>query len=128
VIVAGILRDASAGLTGAEQLELQRAAERVFERKREYLDALIRSQQAYFDKLTELDTTEQQLVNLTEEFISYIRERVLWIRTGKPLLLRQRGVLVPITWPEKGACAERRGAQRRGVEVLPPGIAPGSPA
>ena len=50
------------------------------------------------------------------------------IRTGKPLLLRQRGVLVPITWPEKGACAERRGAQRRGVEVLPPGIAPGSPA
>ena len=55
------------------------------ERKREYLDALIRSQQAYFDKLTELDTTEQQLVNLTEEFISYIRERVLWIRTGKPL-------------------------------------------
>ncbi len=85
LIVAGILRSAPAGLTQAEQQQLQSAAERVLERKREYLDALIRSQQAYFDGLTELDTTELQLVNLTQEFINYIRERVLWIRTSKPL-------------------------------------------
>jgi len=85
VMVAGILRSAPSGLTWAEQQDLQTAAERVLERKREYLDTLIRSQQTYFDKLTELDTTEFQLVNLTQEFISYIRERVLWIRTGKPL-------------------------------------------
>ena len=64
---------------------MQSAAERVLERKREYLDALIRSQQTYFDELTELDTTELQLVNLTQDFINYIRERVLWIRTSKPL-------------------------------------------
>lgn len=85
LLVADLLRTASPGLTWAEQQELQTAAERVLERKREYLDALIRSQQTYFDKLTELDTTELQLANLTEAFISYIRERVLWIRTGKPL-------------------------------------------
>ena len=84
-IVAEILRNAPPGLTWAEQQELQAAAERVLERKREYLDALIRSQQIYFDRLTELDTTELQLANLIQEFISYIRERVLWIRTGKPL-------------------------------------------
>jgi potassium efflux system protein len=84
-IVAGILRSAPPGLTWADQQDLQTAAERVLGRKRAYLDALIRSQQTYFDKLTELDTTELQLANLTQEFISYIRERVLWIRTGKPL-------------------------------------------
>jgi len=84
-IVAGILRGAPPGLTWADQQDLQTAAERVLERKRAYLDALIRSQQIYFDKLTELDTTELQLANLTQQFISYIRERVLWIRTGKPL-------------------------------------------
>lgn len=85
VLVADLLRSASPGLNWAEQQELQTAAERVLERKREYLDALIRSQQTYFDKLTELDTTELQLANLTDEFISYIQERVLWIRTGKSL-------------------------------------------
>jgi potassium-dependent mechanosensitive channel len=85
VIVAEILQRAAAAPTQAEQQPLQSAVERVLERKREYLDALIRSQQTYFDELTELDTTELQLVNLTQEFINYIRERVLWIRTSKPL-------------------------------------------
>ncbi len=85
VLIAGILGSAPPGLSAAEQQQLQSAAERVLDRKREYLDALIRSQQTYFDALTELDTTELQLVNQTEEFINYIRERVLWIRTGKAL-------------------------------------------
>ena len=85
-IVGEILRGVPPGLTEAERRELQAAAEAALERKRKYLDAAIRNQNAFFDKLTELDTTEQQLVNLTEEdFDSYIRERVLWIRTSKPL-------------------------------------------
>jgi len=85
LIVGRILQDAPSGLTQAERGELQDAAEAALERKRKYLDAVIRNQGAYFDKLTELDTTELQLVKRTEEFIDYIRERVLWIRTSKPL-------------------------------------------
>lgn len=84
-IVSRILLEAPAGLTLAERGELQEAAEAALERKRKYLDAVIRNQSTYFDKLTELDTTELQLVKRTEEFIDYIRERVLWIRTSKPL-------------------------------------------
>lgn len=84
-IVGRLLQAAPVGLTSAERQELQAAAEAALERKRKYLDAVLRNQSTYFDKLTELDTTEQQLVNLTEEFTGYIRERVLWIRTSKPL-------------------------------------------
>ncbi len=85
LIVADVLKNAPPGLSPAERRELQTAAEAALERKRKYLDAVIRNQSNYFDKLTELDTTELQLVNLTEEFTDYIRERVLWIRTSKPL-------------------------------------------
>lgn len=86
LIVDRILSAAPLGLSPAERRELQHAAEAALSRKRTYLDAAIRNQNAYFDRLTELDTTELQLVIRTEEFIDYVRERVLWIRTSKPLM------------------------------------------
>ncbi|HPM79692.1 MAG TPA: mechanosensitive ion channel [Candidatus Anammoximicrobium sp.] len=85
LIVGRLLREAPAGLSPTERRELQNAAEAALSRKRTYLDAAIRNQSTYFDRLTELDTIELQLVNRTEKFIDYIRERVLWIRTSKPL-------------------------------------------
>ncbi|MBM4090171.1 MAG: mechanosensitive ion channel [Planctomycetes bacterium] len=64
---------------------LEVAAREVLERKREYLDSLIRNSNTYFDTLVELDTTEQQIIVLVEQYQQYIDQRVLWIRSGNLL-------------------------------------------
>ena len=38
----------------------------------------------YFNRLADLDAYEQELVRETEEFRSFIRTRVLWIRSNRP--------------------------------------------
>ena len=86
VLASDVLQHADGKLTPVERERLESAAENVLQRKREYLDALIRNYNAYFDALILLDTTEQQLINRTEQFITYIDERVFWIRSGKPLV------------------------------------------
>lgn len=74
------------GESDAEQrAKLVDAAALVLDRQREYLDQLIRSYNAYFDSLVELSSTEQRIINLTQDYTRYIDERVLWIRSSKPL-------------------------------------------
>ena len=69
----------------AEDPVLKAAAHEVLACKREYLDALIRNHNKYFDTLVELDTAERQIIALTEQYQQYIDERVLWIRSGNLL-------------------------------------------
>jgi potassium efflux system protein len=64
---------------------LEAAAHELLERKREYLDALIRNYNQYFDTLVELDTVQRQEIALVEQYHQYIDERVLWIRSGNLL-------------------------------------------
>ena len=53
--------------------------------KRSNLDALLADYDAYMDILIRTQLKEQQLNDKTEEFSTYIRERVLWIRSGSSL-------------------------------------------
>jgi len=105
LIVQQMLAEVPAGMTAGELSRLKEAAGRILDRKREYLDALIRNENAYFDALTTLDTAEQELINLTEDFVSYIDERVLWIRSGKPLSAElafngaELSAFSPAQWP-----------------------------
>ncbi len=85
VIIEQILAGLPAGISNAERERIRDAAGGLLDRKREYLDNLIRMQNVYFDTLTTLDTAEQKLVNQTDDFIRYINERVFWIRSGRPL-------------------------------------------
>lgn len=64
-------------------LELE--ARRLLEKRREYLDDVIRRYNTYLDTLFELDATEQRLIRETEEYEDYIEERVLWIRSNRPI-------------------------------------------
>lgn len=59
------------------------AVEYFVERKREYLNTVVRNYNRYFDRLVELDSTERQLIETVTEFSRYIDERVLWIRSGQ---------------------------------------------
>lgn len=83
--VAEILSKAKPGLPPAEVARIEKAARYVFDRRAEYLDQLIRSANTYLDTLFELDQTEQLLIAETMRYLTYIDERVLWIRSNKPL-------------------------------------------
>ncbi len=83
--VAEILSKASPGMSEVEMARLETAARDVFDRRAEYLDQLIRSSNTYLDTLFELDQTERLLIAETNRYLTYIDERVLWIRSNKPL-------------------------------------------
>lgn len=105
-VVREIVNSIETNLAGADREQLEEATREVVQRKREYLDTLIRSCGTYFDTLVELDTTERQLIKLTEEYQNYVDERVLWIRSAKPLHVdfrpdeSDRQLLHPAAWRE----------------------------
>ncbi|MHB8901316.1 MAG: mechanosensitive ion channel domain-containing protein, partial [Thermoguttaceae bacterium] len=109
------LASAEHGVDSGSQYELEWAARRALETEKEYLDALIVDLNSYFDKLIDLDNTERQLTQKTEEYIKYIDERVLWIRSTSALdlaSLRHVGqavawLLQPESWLELAGCLSR---------------------
>lgn len=64
---------------------LESAARELMQRKREMLDKLVRNTGKYFDTLIELDMVDRQIVKLEFEYSRYINQRVLWIRSSRPL-------------------------------------------
>lgn len=79
------LQVAASGEHFDNEYELEWAARRALETEKEYLDALIVDLNSYFDKLIDLDSAERQLTQQTEDYIEYIDERVLWIRSTSAL-------------------------------------------
>ncbi len=65
--------------------ELEPEVERLLAVKRDFLDALITDYNAYVDQLVDLDSSERELIQLTELYHNYIEERVLWIRSNDAL-------------------------------------------
>ncbi|MEQ8790710.1 MAG: mechanosensitive ion channel [Pirellulaceae bacterium] len=107
-LVRKLLSSEASDLSREKRARLEDAARHVLDRKCEYLDTLIRSNGKYFDTLVELDTTERQLIDLTEQYQGYIDERVLWIRSSKPLYNDLRldpsdlEALAPAAWLDVG--------------------------
>ncbi len=68
----------------ARQLDpagLEAAVRTFLQSERDYLDALIVDTNTYFDRLVDLDNAQRQLVEKTDEYSTYISERVLWIQS-----------------------------------------------
>ncbi len=77
---------ASASKKTAQDVSLlESAARELTVRKREYLDDLVRSTGKFFDNLIELDMVDRQIIHLESDYEQYIDQRVLWIRSGRPL-------------------------------------------
>jgi len=68
-----------------DRAELEAAAREALETEKEYVDALVGDLTTYSDKLTYLNTDEEQLTKQTAEYMKYIDERVLWIHSTSPL-------------------------------------------
>lgn len=83
-----------------DRVDKKRAAEEagaVLGRRTAYLDPLTKRQTSYFDALAELSITQQQLVEVIDEFSDFIDERVLWIRSG-PTLFDDLDVTGSVLW------------------------------
>lgn len=76
---------------------LESAARDLLKRRHEYLDDLIRNAGQYFDTLIELDTIDQQIIELESVYENYIDQRVLWIRSG-PAFTNGFGIQSSDTW------------------------------
>lgn len=64
---------------------LTNAATELLEKKRGYLDELIKNCGQYIETLSDLNVEEERFVELVQGYQEYIDENVLWIRSGKPL-------------------------------------------
>ncbi len=71
------------GSMSREQAES--TARELFTRRDETLDGLTRNQRSYFETLVDLDSNKRRMINLISEYDNYISERVLWIRSDRPI-------------------------------------------
>ncbi len=100
--------DAASKNTTQDVALLESAARDLMVRKREYLDDLVRSTGKYFDTLIELDMVDRQIINLESDYKQYIDQRVLWIRSGRPLTegvqlqASDAWLLQPAKWNDAG--------------------------
>ncbi len=74
-------------LTREEREAARLEANGLWKRRRaDYLVQLIRSQESYFNALTDLSISHGELILKSEEFAEYIDERVLWVRSEQSFL------------------------------------------
>ncbi len=84
-IIQEILSRAPANMSDESRRLLEKASRDVLESKQQSLDTLTRNVSNYCDTLLELVFTQRKLIELLNEYAQYIDERVLWIRSSKPL-------------------------------------------
>ncbi len=84
-IVQSILSQAPPTMSEESRRMLEKASRDVLESKQKSLDTLNRNLSNYCDTLLELVFTQRKLIVLLNEYAQYIDERVLWIRSSRPL-------------------------------------------
>jgi potassium efflux system protein len=65
-----------------DRARLESLARDLLETRRRHLASLLRDNELYFQKLVDFDAREGELVNKTEQLLSFIDERILWIPSG----------------------------------------------
>lgn len=73
----------------SDQAAMEAAAGQIFEQQRDLLKNLRKSMDRYFNRLRDLDDSEQALIQTVREYTHFINEHVLWIRSGAVLSMRE---------------------------------------
>jgi potassium-dependent mechanosensitive channel len=97
-----------APLAPQERTRIQGVVRELLTTRRDLLDALIRDSTLIFNRLVDLDQTDRLLIEGTQEYRSYLEERILWVRSvsgsavpSPPDALRAVGWLLGAgAWPE----------------------------
>lgn len=99
--------DAAEGLTDeAQRQQVESAVRELLEARRSLVDALTSDYDSYFSKLVDLDNNERDLVGKITNYLDYIDEHVLWIRSCPPPAITDamelgkalRWISSPILW------------------------------
>lgn len=78
---------------------LQEEVRKMLEQQRNLLDAIISDTNSYLDKLVELNTQEEALIQLTRKFATYCDERIMWIPSAPAMdRLRFTDYVQSIQW------------------------------
>lgn len=72
-------------LSGEDEKKLEEATRELLERQREILDQALRNYDTYLQTLSNVDNKQQLLLQETKAYQEFIDERVLWVRSNKPL-------------------------------------------
>jgi potassium efflux system protein len=99
----GTLSEAMGGLEPSvpeyQRLRMERLLRQLVGTRRDTLEALLSDYRSYFDRLIELDTLDRELIRSVEGFDAFITERILWIRSSRPLSLSNLASALPaVQW------------------------------
>jgi potassium-dependent mechanosensitive channel len=97
-IVQEVLASAPASLGDADRKALEKATRDILEAKQQLVDQLSRNLTNYCDTLLDVVMNERKLIDLINAYAEYIDERVLWIRSSRPLAISQLSSGRPIHW------------------------------
>ncbi|MHC4218267.1 MAG: mechanosensitive ion channel domain-containing protein, partial [Planctomycetota bacterium] len=70
-------------INSAERAAIESEIREQLRVEREYLDSLTEDIGTYFDRLETLNDKERQIVEVTEELMQFIDQRILWIQSAK---------------------------------------------
>jgi potassium efflux system protein len=72
----------TAQLSPGDRARLEALVRDLLDTRKRHLSALLRDNELYFQKLVDFDAREQELVDKTEQLLSFIDQRILWIPSG----------------------------------------------
>ncbi|HUE14370.1 MAG TPA: mechanosensitive ion channel domain-containing protein [Planctomycetaceae bacterium] len=84
-LIQKTLAQAPPGLSADDRKNLGKAAREMLQTKQQYLDQLTRNYNNYYDTLLDLVDTQRRLIGMINTYADYVDERVLWIRSSRPL-------------------------------------------
>lgn len=96
--IQSILAQAPDDLGPEDRKNLEKAARDILESKQQLLDQLTRNLNSYYETLLELVITQRRLIELINTYADFIDERVLWIRSSRPLALSELYSGKPLRW------------------------------
>lgn len=97
--VAELMPHAQPPIEAPQRDEITRAARKLLQNRRQYLDLLMADCNAYSAKLVDLNAVTGWLADETQTIGQYVDERVLWIRSAPPLYsMDGRQLLAAAQW------------------------------
>ena len=98
-VVSEAMSGAGTALEPYQRIRMERLLRDLLWTNRNSLESLLNDYTDYFEKLIELDAAERELIRTVEAFHEFINERILWIRSVRPLALSNFwGSMPPLRW------------------------------
>jgi potassium efflux system protein len=82
-LIVEVMDSVAEPISKDERADLEKLLRQLFETQRRYMDALIERYETYFQKLVDFDAQQQELIARTQDLLTFIDERILWVPSGR---------------------------------------------